>query len=139
MPERVVVLAVFALAVVVSVLLVRRWNTSQVRRRLGTGAPLWHTLGEVPDGRRTLVTFSTASCAACQQAQAPAVNAVEQHLGSSQLRVINVDAARRPDVAQAFGVLTVPSTAVLARAGELVAINQGFAPTGKLVDKLLRA
>jgi thioredoxin-like negative regulator of GroEL len=121
------------------VALVRRWNTSQVSRRIGTGAPLWHTLGETPDGRSTLVTFSTPSCAACHQAQAPAVKAVEQRVGSAQLRIINIDAARRPDVAHAFGVLTVPSTAILAPAGELVALNQGFAPSHKLVNQLQRA
>jgi thioredoxin-like negative regulator of GroEL len=139
MPERLLILAVFALALVATVVLVRRWNTGQISRRLGTGAPLWHTLGETPDGRSTVVTFSTASCAACHQAQVPAVKAVEQQLGAGQLRIIDVDAARRPDVAQAFGVLTVPSTAVLAPAGELIALNQGFAPTHKLVNQLQRA
>jgi len=37
-----------------------------------------------------------------------------------------VDAAEKPEVARAFGVLTVPSTAVLAPKGHLVAVNQGF-------------
>jgi thioredoxin-like negative regulator of GroEL len=139
MLERLLVLAMVAVAVGASVLLVRHWNTGRLTSRLGTRDPLWQTLGETPDGRHTLIAFSTPSCAACHQAQAPAVKAVEQQLGSATLRVIHVDAARRPNVAEAFGVLTVPSTAVLAPAGEVVAINQGFTPTGKLVDQLQRA
>jgi thiol-disulfide isomerase/thioredoxin len=124
----------------VAILGVRTWNARRVRRLQASPAkPLWDSLGEAPDGRRTIVTFSTPSCAACHQAQAPAVTAVEQRLGQQTLRVIRVDAARRPDVAQAFGVLTVPSTVVMAAAGQVVAVNQGFAPSGRLVEQLQRA
>jgi thioredoxin-like negative regulator of GroEL len=98
--------------------------------------PLWASLGEQPDGRRTLVTFSTPSCAACHKAQAPAVSKVEQQLGSATVRIIRVNAAERPEIAQAFGVMTVPSTAVLAAAGHVVAVNQGFAPSTRLVKQL---
>jgi thioredoxin-like negative regulator of GroEL len=52
------------------------------------------------------------------------------------VRVIKVDAARQPQVARAFGVLTVPSTVVLAPSGNVVAVNHGFAPTGRLVEQL---
>jgi hypothetical protein len=54
--------------------------------------------------------------------------------------VIPVDAARRPEVARAFGILTVPSTVVIGAAGkQIVAINQGFAPSGRLLEQLRRA
>jgi hypothetical protein len=36
-------------------------------------------------------------------------------------------------------VMTVPSTAVLAPAGQVVAINQGFAPTRTLIEQLQHA
>jgi thioredoxin-like negative regulator of GroEL len=140
MLERLALLMAFAVLIVLAVLLVRSWNTRRVRGVLGgPSSAVWDSLGEAPDGRRTLVTFSTPSCAACHAAQAPAVSAVEERLGAAQVRVIRVDAARRPEVAHAFGVLTVPSTVVLARAGRVVAINQGFAPTGHLLEQLQRA
>jgi thioredoxin-like negative regulator of GroEL len=140
MLERLALLVAFAALVVLAVLLVRSWNARRVRRVLnGPSTAVWDSLGESPDGRRTLVTFSTPSCAACHAAQAPAVTAVEERLGATQVRVIRVDAARRPEVARAFGVLTVPSTVVLAPAGRVVAINQGFAPSGHLLDQLQRA
>ena len=120
---------------------VRAWNGRRRRRLLATSnaAPFWDSLGEAPDGRPTLVTFSTPSCAACRRAQAPAVSAVEQRLGASEVRVIRVDAALRPEIARAFGVQTVPSTVVLAPAGRVVAVNQGFAPSRRLVEQLQRA
>jgi thioredoxin-like negative regulator of GroEL len=143
MVERLAVLLAVAALIAVAILLVRAWNARRLRHLLATSnqdaAPFWQTLGEVPDGRPTLVTFSTPSCAACHTAQAPAVSVVEQRLGAAEVRVIRVDAAARPEVARAFGVQTVPSTVVLAPAGRVVAVNQGFAPSRRLVEQLQRA
>jgi thioredoxin-like negative regulator of GroEL len=139
--ERLVVLLAVAALITLAVLAVRAWNARRLRQVLATSnaAPFWDSLGEIPDGRPTLVTFSTPSCAACRAAQAPAVSLVEERLGASEVRVIRVDAAQHPEVARAFGVQTVPSTVVLAPAGRVVAINQGFAPSGRLVEQLQRA
>ena len=138
--DRLLIVMAVAAAVTTAMIAVRLWNTHRVRRLLAESpAPLWTSLGEQPDGRHALVTFSTPSCAACHTAQAPAVSAVQDELGSTRLRVIEVDAAERPDVARVFGVLTVPSTVVLAPAGQIVAVNQGFAPTRKLIEQLQSA
>ena len=141
MLERLIVLFAAATLIALVVLLVRMLNTRRLGKLLATAdtAPFWDSLGETPDGRPTLVTFSTPSCAACRAAQAPAVTLVEQSLGASEVRVIRVDAARHPEVARAFGVQTVPSTVVLAPAGRVVAVNQGFAPSRRLVEQLQRA
>jgi thiol-disulfide isomerase/thioredoxin len=138
--DRLTILLVLTIAVALTIFVVRAWNQRRTRSLMhAPGAPSWDSLGEAPDGRRTLVSFSTPSCAACHAAQAPAVKAVEAQLGPSAVRVIRVDAARRPEVARAFGVLTVPSTIVLAPTGQVVAVNQGFAPSGRLVEQLQRA
>ncbi len=140
MIDRILVLLAFGVALAVTVLVVRTWNRRRMRSLMqGSGAPSWASLGEAPDGRRTLVSFSTPSCAACRTAQAPAVKAVEAQLGPSTVRVIRIDAARQPEVARAFGVQTVPSTIVLAATGRVVAVNQGFAASGRLVEQLQRA
>jgi thioredoxin-like negative regulator of GroEL len=140
MPERVLVLVVLAAVVAAAVFIAREWSRRRVHSltKVG-GGETWHNLGEQPDGRRALVSFSTPSCAACHTAQAPAVKAVESQLGREAVRVIKIDAARQPDVARAFGVLTVPSTIVLAPGGQVVAVNQGFAPSRRLVEQLQRA
>jgi len=140
MGERLLVLVVVAAAVALAVYGVRTWNVRRVRALMqSTAAAAWDNLGNAPDGRPTVVTFSTPSCAACHTAQAPAVIAVEARLGPAAVRVIKIDAAQQPEVARAFGVLTVPSTIVLAPSGRVVAVNQGFAPSGRLVEQLQRA
>jgi thiol-disulfide isomerase/thioredoxin len=137
MLERLVVLVVLALAVGLTVLGVRTWNAARTRRLLGqSGTQAWASLSTVPDGRPAVVQFSTASCAACHTAQAPAIARLEQQLGSAALRVIKVDAAAQPEVARAFGVLTVPSTVVLDPDGAVRAVNQGFASTARLLQQL---
>jgi len=140
MLDRLALVLIVVTAVTLAVIIVRVWNRRRVASLMHTNAAhSWDRLGETADGRRTLVSFSTPSCAACHTAQAPAITAAEVELGPSTVRVIRVDAARQPEVARAFGVLTVPSTIVLASTGQVVAVNQGFAPSGRLVEQLQRA
>jgi len=96
---------------------------------------LWAVLRAEPDGRPTVVSFSTPSCAACKSAQGPALVALKTRLGG-RLRVILVDAAERPEVASTFGVLTVPATVVLDSRGRVAAANQGFATADQLSTQL---
>jgi hypothetical protein len=136
MVERLVVVAAVGLIVLTAVLLARAWTDRRVRTLQQT-APDWAAIGAQPDGRRTLIAFSTPSCAACHQAQSPAIDLVREQLGEDALRVIRVDAASHPRAARAFGILTVPSTVVVDAVGQhIVAVNQGFAPSARLVQQL---
>ena len=96
---------------------------------------LWAVLRAEPDGRPTIIAFSTPSCAACRTAQQSALTALKAQHGGG-LRVIQVDAAARPEVASTFGVLTVPATVVLDRRGRVAAANQGFANADQLAHQL---
>ena len=127
--ERVLVLGILAGALVAGVLSVRVW----ARRRFATVAAeppvLWNLLGTHPNGRGTVVSFSTPSCKECGlQSRILA--------GLAPLRVINIDAAARPEVAHAFGVMTAPSTAVLGGDGALIAVNHGLARAERLRPQL---
>lgn len=101
------------------------------RLRLGSPGALWSALDSSPDGRPTVVAFSTPGCAACWTAQKPALAALP-----ASVRVIQVDAAGRPEVARAFGVLTVPATVVFDGSGAVLAANQGLATTTRLAAQL---
>ena len=96
---------------------------------------LWAVLGERPDGHPTVVAFSTPGCVTCRVAQRPALAVLRERSGG-RLRVIEVDAATRPEVARAFGVLTSPATVVLDAAGAVLAANQGFASADLLAAQL---
>lgn len=134
--ERVLVLAAVvvlmgALVVGGRLLAARRLRTL---RSQGAGR-LWDALRAEPDGRPAVVAFSTPSCAACHTAQRPALMALEERTGG-RVRIVHVNAAERPRVARAFGVMTVPATVVLDAAGMVLAANQGFATTETLAEQV---
>ena len=132
MIERALTLAVIAASVVVIVLVARAWSARRLVALRARGQQrLWSALGETPDGRPSLVVFSTPSCTACRTVQYPAVEAVAARFGSA-LRVVRVDLAQRPAIGHAFNVLTAPTTVVLAGDGRVGSFNHGFAPADQL-------
>jgi thiol:disulfide interchange protein len=139
MPERMVLVLALAAVIAAAVFAARSWNRSRLQA-LQAGGPNWQALGVEPDGRRTVIAFSTRRCAACHEAQAPAIDLAREQLGADAVRVIKIDAARQPAAARAFGILTVPSTVVVtSRGDQIVAVNQGFAPSARLVQQLRQA
>ena len=137
MVDRVLVLLLAVVAVVAVALIARVALRARTRRVLAAGPDfVWSSLEASPDGRRTIVAFSSPSCAACHTAQFPALQRVEQQVGEAAVRLISVDVARRSSAASAFGVLTVPSTAVLDAHGRVLAVNHGFTPSSTLLQQL---
>ena len=139
-PDRVVILAGFVVMVALAMIVARWWVRDRDRRRVATPSRLlWDALEVRPDGRPTIVAFSTPSCAVCKSAQMPALNELVDRLGPESVRVIQVNAAERPHVAAAFGILTVPTTIVLANDGQVATTNNGFAPLDRLAQQVLGA
>jgi hypothetical protein len=135
------------LALILAMILVAATVVTVVRRQLRLRiaqlamqdpGPLWAALGAQPDGRPTLVVFSTPSCVACRTAQEPAVNRLVTRLGST-LRVLHVDISVQLAPARAFNVLTAPSTAVLHPGGQLSNLNHGFVPAARLEQQIRTA
>ena len=136
MIERSLIVLTLALVAVVAVIAVRAWSGRRIAGlQAGQARGLWNALGESPDGRPSLVVFSTPSCTACRTAQHPAVEVVEARFGEA-LRVLKVDLSRRPAVGHAFKVLTAPSTVVLAADGRVGSFNHGFAPADQLAAQV---
>src|SRR5213080_5533488 len=132
MVERALVLAITALAVAATVILARWWlGRGLAGLRTAPADGLWTALGTAPDGRPSLVVFSTPSCTVCRTAQYPAVEAVAERFGQA-LRVLKVDLTRQPAVGHAFKVLTAPTTVVLSGEGRIASFNHGFAPADQL-------
>ena len=136
MIERFAIILGLAVLVVAAILVLRAWSGSRVAGlKVGQASGLWTALGESPDGRPSLVVFSTPSCTACRTAQHPAVEAVEARFGEA-LRILKVDLSRRPAVGHAFKVLTAPSTVVLGGDGRVGSFNHGFAPADQLAAQV---
>lgn len=136
MVERAIVLALAALAVAALILAARWWSRRSVAGlRAASAEGLWTALGAAPDGRPSLVVFSTPSCTVCRTTQFPAIETIEATFGST-LRVLRVDLSRQPAAAAAFKVLTAPSTALLTGDGRVGTFNHGFAPAERLSAQL---
>jgi thioredoxin-like negative regulator of GroEL len=136
MIERFAIVLAVGLVAAAAVVAVRAWSGRRVAGlKSGQAQGLWNALGASPDGRPSLVVFSTPSCTACRTAQHPAVEAVEARFGET-LRVLKVDLSRRPAVGHAFKVLTAPSTVVLGGDGRIGSFNHGFAPADQLAAQV---
>ncbi len=83
-----------------------------------------------PTGVPTLVYLYTAECSVCPQ-QARVVDTLSARHADG-LRVLRIDALTRPDLADRYGVWTVPATIVTDPAGRTVAVNCGLASVSKL-------
>ncbi len=101
-------------------------------RRLGAVAipePLAAIIGR---GQAALLYFTTEQCAQCRFQQSPIL---KQLTALVPIPIHEVNAIARADLASHFGVMTVPTTVILDRAGRPVAINHGVAPLQRLREQ----
>jgi thiol-disulfide isomerase/thioredoxin len=96
-------------------------------RRLG--------LEGVERGRPVLVYFTTPTCAPCKTIQRPAIQRLMTLMGEC-LQVVEIDAARQPEIADHWGVLSVPTTYILDDNGQPRHVNHGVAPFEQLSRQL---
>jgi len=89
-------------------------------------------------GRPALLYFTTPDCAPCRTVQRPAVQKVKQQLGDA-LEVVEINAQDQPDMARAWGVLSVPTTFVLDRSGKPLHVNHGVTSAEKLLRQMKSA
>jgi thiol-disulfide isomerase/thioredoxin len=82
-----------------------------------------------------ILYFTSPTCVPCKTTQRPAIQRVQQSLGS-HLQVIEIDASTHPDVADDWGVLSVPTTFIIDRDGQPRHINHGVTLTDKLLAQL---
>ena len=107
------------------------WNRLQLRR-LGraTGHRL-RGLENLQSGVPGILYFTTTDCQVCLTAQKPALKRLETAMGPG-VQIIEVDATARPDLANYWGVLSVPTTFIINALGQPRHINHGLAGTEKL-------
>lgn len=92
---------------------------------------LFNTLPNKP----VLVYFTTPDCVPCKTVQRPAINQVSNLLGE-KLEVIEINAYEQPDLAQTWGVMSVPTTFVLDAQGQARYVNNGVIRAEKLLEQI---
>ncbi len=86
-------------------------------------------------GVPAILYFTTPSCVPCKTIQRPAIQEVQRTLGRN-IQVIEVDASKRTDLADYWGVLSVPTTFIIDKNGQPRHINHGVTHTAKLINQM---
>jgi thioredoxin-like negative regulator of GroEL len=79
--------------------------------------------------------FTTPTCMPCKTTQRPALARLLELTGD-QIQVIQVETLERPDLAESWGVLSVPTTFVIDSQGQARRVNHGAASAEKLLAQL---
>jgi thiol-disulfide isomerase/thioredoxin len=108
--------------------LVNQWLLIRARSSVFT------LFSELPD-KPVLVYFTTPDCVPCKTVQRPAIEQVSNMLGE-KLEVVEINAYDQPELAQTWGVMSVPTTFVLDPRGEARYVNNGVARAEKLLEQI---
>jgi len=83
----------------------------------------------------TLVYFTTPTCIPCKTVQRPAIEKLRQQMGS-EIKIIEINAAERTDLASRWGVMSVPTIFIFDLKGDLLHINHGVTRVEKLLTQI---
>ena len=86
-------------------------------------------------GVPAILYFTTPTCAPCKTIQRPAIEEVQDNLGRA-VQIIEVDDSTRTDLADYWGVLSVPTTFIIDENGQPRHINHGVTLAGKLLKQI---
>lgn len=82
--------------------------------------------------KAALLYFNSPLCAVCRAAQGPAVRRFQEAAGET-VQVLEIDVTERPDLAERWGILSLPTTVILDREHRPLAINPGLATAETLL------
>jgi thioredoxin-like negative regulator of GroEL len=108
------------------------WVYQQQLRQRTSG--LLGDLGFQRSGTFVLVYFTMPACVPCKTVQRPAIQKLSTILGD-RLQVLEIDASQQPDVANRWGVLSVPTTFVIDTRGQVRHVNHGVTRAEQLLTQ----
>jgi thiol-disulfide isomerase/thioredoxin len=86
-------------------------------------------------GLPAVLYFTMPDCIPCKTIQQPALAQLEAEIGE-KVQVIQVDVTERPELAEYWGVLSVPTTFIIDSDGEPRKVNHGAVLMEKLLGQL---
>jgi thioredoxin-like negative regulator of GroEL len=109
------------------------------RRQIGKAVVMMNSdpvLANRKPGVPTIVYFSTPTCGPCRLQQTPILDQLRREMGDEGLRLICVDATEDPDIADQWGVFSVPTLFVLDAQGQPRSVFNGVVGLEKLKQEL---
>jgi thiol-disulfide isomerase/thioredoxin len=113
-------------------LLGTRWQIGRIARQPNTLA----VLNGLRKGIPTVVYFWSESCMPCRAVQSPAVKQLVSRLGPNGVQIVEINAVENPEIANAWGVLSLPTTFIVDSAGQPRHVNHGVARVEQLERQL---
>ncbi len=86
-------------------------------------------------GKPAILYFTTPTCAPCKTIQRPAIQRLQEQMGD-RLQIVEIDATDKPEVADEWGVLSVPTTFIIDAKGLPRHVNHGVATLEKLWQQI---
>jgi len=96
---------------------------------------LLRDLGPIRPMAYTLVYFTMPACVPCRTVQRPAIERLSGLLGDG-LQVIEFDVTQHSELASRWGLLSVPTTFVIAPNGQVRFVNHGVARFERLTAQV---
>jgi thioredoxin 1 len=95
-----------------------------------------HLEGYAP-GRPGVLYFSSPDCAPCETIQKPALERLIE-LSAGELQIVEVNALENPELADQWGVLTLPTTFLIDSHARARGVNHGAVRESTLMRQLSR-
>lgn len=123
---------VLAILIIIAVGIVYRiWIYVTLQRRIRSGL----RLDAYQIGRPAILYFTTPDCIPCKTIQQPALERIASTYGN-RVQIIKIDATVQPKLADAWGVLSVPTTFIIDARGRPRGVNHGTASEKRLKSQL---
>jgi|Deesub1362A_J573_1020465.scaffolds.fasta_scaffold08741_3 thiol-disulfide isomerase/thioredoxin len=121
--------ALIAFAILVTIAWLLWWVN---RRSLARAERMAIALPGLKPGMPAVLYFSSPDCRPCAAAQSPALARL-QDLTEGHIQVIEINALERRDMADAWGVLSLPTTFVIDSRGRPRGVNHGVVSAESLL------
>ena len=108
------------------------WNRFQLRRLNRAQGGALRGLETMQAGVPGILYFTTPDCQVCLSTQKPALRRLEADLGAGGIQIVEVDATAQPELANYWGVLSVPTTFIIDSTGQPRHINHGLTNKDRL-------
>ncbi len=123
----------FTAAIIGAGILLYRLVNSRVLRGVRTKT---EGLAGFKPGTPAVLYFTTEDCMPCKTVQRPALKQLVRQAGKGRVQIIQVDAIERADLADYWGVLSVPTTFVIDSHGRPRRVNHGVTRAEALFDQI---
>jgi thiol-disulfide isomerase/thioredoxin len=109
-----------------------RWQVARITARPASG----DVVSRLRKGIPAVVYFWSETCAPCESMQTPALKQLEAKLGADGVQIVAINALNSPEMASAWGVLSLPTTFIVDRTGLPRHVNHGVARAEQLERQL---